>query len=571
MPRFDPIYTNFSSGEFSPLLIGRVDIEKYGSGCEVMENYMVKPHGPAIRRGGTRFIAEGKQWFRLIPFDTGAQTGLYHLEFGENYIRFYTQGGRLENPPGTPYEIVTTYTEEELYDIWYFGDANSLYLFHVNHAPAILVRSDTYDWVLSDILFTAQPVDWVVGNFPSTGIFHEQRLWLAGTPGEPGAIWGSKVGDFYNLTIGTNPDDAFKYTVYANRSNLIEWFDSGDILMVGSRHTTYKVVSTQFDETITPTNVRVVPQAPHGAASLQPAKIGNKIVYVQKGLLKVRGLAFNLESDSYRAQDLTFLSEHITQPSIIETEYQNEPDSIAMYVRKDGQLIGMSYEPEFELMGWFRIVTDGVIRTISVTDGYSDERYDDVYLGVERVIDGQTKYYIEKLEPPLKPEEDIEDAFYVDSGLSYSGVPISIVAGLDHLEGKTVSVLTDGSVHPDRVVSGGSITLQYEASKIHVGLPSEARLKTMRIEGGNPIGTSQGKTKRLNRVVVRVHRTVGLVVNGERYFMGPPDMNKAVPLFTGDLEVPLDGGYESEGQIEIVQDQPLPSTITAIMPEGRTQ
>ena len=60
MPRFDPIYTNFSAGEFSPLLSGRVDLEKYASGCEIMENYMPRPHGPAVRRGGLRFIVPTK-------------------------------------------------------------------------------------------------------------------------------------------------------------------------------------------------------------------------------------------------------------------------------------------------------------------------------------------------------------------------------------------------------------------------------------------------------------------------------------------------------------------------------
>jgi hypothetical protein len=43
-------------------------------------------------------------------------------------------------------------------------------------------------------------------------------------------------------------------------------------------------------------------------------------------------------------------------------------------------------------------------------------------------------------------------------------------------------------------------------------------------------------------------------------------MNQAPPIFTGDQEVPWPAGYETEGQIMIVQDQPLPMTVVAIMP-----
>lgn len=575
MPRFDPIYTNFSAGEFSPLLTGRVDLEKYQSGCEILENFQPRPHGPAVRRGGFRFIAEAKfsdQACRMIPFDTGAASGLYHLEFGDNYIRFYTEGGRLENPPGTPYEIATTYDEEELLELNYLQDANTLYIFHASHAPAKLVRNDTFDWVLSDITWTAQPSEWGAGNYPGTGAFYEQRMLIGGVLSDPGTIWGSKIGDFFNLTIGTLDDDAFQYVINTDKISLVQWFSSGEVLAVGTSGAEYKMMSTTFNETITPTNVKIVRQTNYGAANVLPIRIGSRVLFVQKGQLKVRNFAYSIESDAYSSKDLTLLSEHITYPRILQADYQNEPDSIGWYIREDGQLAGVSYEPEFDITGWFRVVTDGQIESISVTDGFIDNRYDDVYVSVKRFIDGATVRYIEKLERPLIREEEVIEAFYVDSGLSYDeGVPTDTFTGLEHLEGEIVQVLADGAVHPDVVVTGGEIVLQYEASRVHAGLAYNSTLKTMRVEGGNPIGTSQGRIKRINRCYARLYRTVGILVNDERYFMGPPIMNEPVPLFTGDVEVPVDDGYDEAGQIEIIQNQPLPMTIIAIMPEVRTQ
>jgi hypothetical protein len=68
----------------------------------------------------------------------------------------------------------------------------------------------------------------------------------------------------------------------------------------------------------------------------------------------------------------------------------------------------------------------------------------------------------------------------------------SLFSGLGHLEGRTVKVLADGALHPERVVTGGAITLDHAASKVLVGLGYTSRLKTLRLEGG-AMGTAQGK------------------------------------------------------------------------------
>ena len=574
MSRFDYIYTNFSAGEFSPLLAGRIDLEKYKSGCEILENYIPRPHGPSVRRGGTRFIHATKdstKKSRLIPFDTGAGSGLFHLEFGDLYIRFYTEDGILEEVSPTPYEIVTAYTEAELFDITYLQDANTLYLFHQDHPIASLIRNDTYDWSLTDVVFTAPPAEWTAGNYPTCGTFFEQRLIVGGCPGDPSTLWGSKIGEYFNFTIGTNDDDAFTYTIYTDRINLIKWLSAGEILAIGTTGGEYKMTSTSFNETITPANVKIVRQTNYGTSNLTPIRIGNKVIFVQKGKLKVRNFGYKLDSDSYTSEDLTILSEHITKPSLIEAEYSNEPDSLAWYIRDDGELIGFAYEPEINIAAWFRLVTNGFVESISVTDGWSDTRFDDVMLIVNRYIDGQEVRYVEKLERPLAEDEDLEDAFYVDCGATYNGAPANVFSDLGYLEGEWVSVLGDGGVLPDVQVIEGQVTLPTTVSKLQVGLPYLSTLKTMRPEGGNPIGTSQGKTKRVSKVTVRINRTVGLLVNGERYFMGPPTMNQPVPLESGDVDVAIDDGYETNGQIVIQQNQPLPSTIVCIMPSVRTE
>ncbi len=56
------LQTNFTGGEFSPLLEGRVDIKKYFNALYKMENFVIHPQGPASFRSGFKFIAKTKRF-----------------------------------------------------------------------------------------------------------------------------------------------------------------------------------------------------------------------------------------------------------------------------------------------------------------------------------------------------------------------------------------------------------------------------------------------------------------------------------------------------------------------------
>ena len=171
-------------------------------------------------------------------------------------------------------------------------------------------------------------------------------------------------------------------------------------------------------------------------------------------------------------------------------------------------------------------------------------------------------------------ETSAEDFHFVDSGLSYDGTATTSITGLEHLEGQTVQILADGATHSTKIVSGGAITLDRSSKKVKVGLGYNSILQTMRIEGGAAEGTSQGKTKRISKVVLRLFETVGVKVG--------PSLTKleTIPfrttssllsspvdtLLAGDKEIEFDGDFESDGFIVIKQDQPLPCSILAIYP-----
>ncbi|CAB3644004.1 hypothetical protein [Trinickia soli] len=154
---------------------------------------------------------------------------------------------------------------------------------------------------------------------------------------------------------------------------------------------------------------------------------------------------------------------------------------------------------------------------------------------------------------------------------------VTTIGGLSHLEGQTVDLLVNGATHPSRVVSGGQITLQNPGSKVHVGLACPGRLQTMRLNAGGADGTSQGKSARINQVVVRVLETLGLQFGSsfasmdEGQFRNALDpMDNAPPLYTGDMLFDFPDDYDSNPWVCITQPYPLPSTIVAILPQVTT-
>lgn len=158
---------------------------------------------------------------------------------------------------------------------------------------------------------------------------------------------------------------------------------------------------------------------------------------------------------------------------------------------------------------------------------------------------------------------------YESGGEARKGV--STISGLDHLEAKVVNVLVDGATHPQRTVSGGSITLDDTHGEVHVGLPYIPKLLTLRVEAGSAIGTAQGKIKRINEATVRIYKSLGMKVGNLNKqdvvpFRSAADRMGITPkLFTGDVRVAFPAGYNREGFVLVTQEHPLPLNILSII------
>lgn len=424
-------------------------------------------------------------------------------------------------------------------------------------------------------------------GFPACVAFFEQRLVFANTSSNPQTLYFSVSGDYTNFTAGVADDSALTYTIGSNQVNVIRYLTSSRVLLVGTSGGEFAVRAGSVDAPITPLNTQIKQQAKYGSADIQPLVIGATALFVQREQRKVRELVYSFDVDAYVAPDMTLLADHITESGVKEMAYQQEPSSVAWCVLENGKIAAMTYRREEDVVAWHEHIVGGTYTGGGVTYDYgfvesiaiisSGQRSEEeVYVAVRRTINGSNVTHVERLKP-IEFGNDVTDAFYVDSGLTYDGTPATTISGLDHLEGETVSILADGSAHPDRVVSSGSITLQRSASKVHIGLPYESILQTMRIEAGDTDGTAQAKTKRIYDIDIRVLNSVGAKIGPSEdnldiipFRNSSMDMDGPVPLYTGDKFIEFPGGYDNDGFVVVKQDQPLPLTILSIYPRLQT-
>ena len=221
-----------------------------------------------------------------------------------------------------------------------------------------------------------------------------------------------------------------------------------------------------------------------------------------------------------------------------------------------------------------KILTHAKVETVACIDGDGDE--DQVWVIIERYINGATKRYVEYF-TPFEFNQDLTAFHYLDSGLTYTGGETSTLTGLNHLEGQVVDIIGEGSVQNSKTVSSNSVSLDTAIEEATVGLLYSSDLQTMRLDEGYT-ETTQTKTKRVYDLSVRFMDTVGASVGPSSDNLTSIDfrdsgasMDLPVPLFTGDKAIEFDAGHGTEGLIYVKQPQALPMTILGIYPRLETE
>lgn len=514
---------------------------------------------------------------------------------------------------------------------------------------------------------------------PNVLAFVQQRLVMANfgnvnssttaAPLEPEAIRMSRTGKYNNFTVSlpSQDDDAVSFNLASKRvaevraifeigTPVVFTADGEWVLLGGS------------DGVITPTTINAKQQSNNGASErCDPVQVDDTVIYVQARGSVVRDFKYSMEGDGYSGRDLSVYADHLFKDhNIVRLDYAQNPHSIVWALRDDGVLLGLSYLREHSIWGWHRHVTDGEIKDIAVIP---EGQEDVLYMVVKRTISGGDVYYIERLEP--REDVIIEDAFYVDCGLSYDGrntnashtmrinsqpsmtvddvvtvqsntgyfvsgdvgnavvfyqydtdgttvlesvtvtftnyvsttqmqgVPnknittgtnwmvdayganwakaVDEFTNLGHLEGKSVSILSDGNVISDGIedplytVASAIVTIPRPGVRVHIGLPYTADFETMDLESQDN-KSLRAKPKLLTHVAALVQNTSSLKAGTSFDNLRPykirenEAMSQPTQLKTGFIDVSVDSGWDEETRVVLRQSDPLPCTITAVIP-----
>lgn len=420
----------------------------------------------------------------------------------------------------------------------------------------VLVKADLTSAVAAGPgAWTLQGSAWGGSNgYPSAVGIYQQRLVAGGNTKYPNGLWGSRTGLYLDFTQGTEDSDGYFYAL-DGESNGIDHVVSVRALIALTPGTEWTLVGG-VEKPLTPTNVQARDQTVYGCSRVRPVRIGSELLFVQGAGRKVRAMGYNAASDAYAAPDITTLAEHITESGIRDMAYQQEPNSTLWAVRQDGAMAALTINREEGVTAWTPQTTDGAYESISCVPTATGN---EVMVIVRRTINGQVRRYLERL----------NEAYLVHSGIiGHSEAGAATWGNLDHLEGKQVTVLADGSPQGLFTVTGGQVTLARNARDVQIGLQVTPRVRLLRPEVGTPTGTAQSSNMRAHRYSILFLKTVGAQMNGKfvtfRQF-GSHLLDQPPEPYSGWKQIGEYGWDVGEMPAEITQPDPLPFHILAVV------
>lgn len=404
-------------------------------------------------------------------------------------------------------------------------------------------------------------------KYPSAVSYFDQRRVFAATDAEPQRTWLSKEGTESNMdsAIPTLDTDAISFRIAARDANRIRHVVPMNDMILLTSSAAWRITSINTDA-LTPTSISARVQASSGANKTSPVTINNSMLYVAARGGHMRELGFNRDAGGYTTGDISLRAPHLFDNlDVTSMAFCSAPYPVVWSVSTSGKLIGLTYVPEQQIGAFHQHDSaNGVFESCTAV---AEGKEDVLYVVVRRVINGQSVRYIERMASRAFVAQ--EDAYFVDCGATYRGADTSTVSGLTWLEGQTVSILADGSVRPQQIVTDGTVTLDDPASVIHVGLPITADIETLPLSM-EISGYGHGRPKNIAAAFVQVYRSSGI-------FAGPTldelteakqrtfeAYGQAPELKSEDIEIVIQSAWTDAGRIFVRQVDPLPLTVLSI-------
>lgn len=303
-------------------------------------------------------------------------------------------------------------------------------------------------------------------GYPATVVFFQNRLVFAGTYAFPLRVDLSMLSKYETfspkvpLTGVIGDDNAIALDLQSNDVQDIRWVSpDSKVLLLGTGTGEWAMSASTPGDIVSPSDCNVHQEGADGSALVAPLRIGNATVYLQRAGRKLKDLRFYFDQDGFRGEDLTYIADHATESGIRQIAFMREPDPIVWCVREDGQLAGMTYSRSLDSLrvAWHRHILGGVstdggapakVRSCAVIPA-SGGGYE-LWLQVQRYVNDQVVYHIERMTPVFEQDSQQHNAFFVDAGLRRTDIfDVFTVVGLSPVSVYTAQA--HGFANGDRV------------------------------------------------------------------------------------------------------------------------
>lgn len=627
MPITRELKTNFTAGEVAPDLLGRGDLRAYDNGAAALRNVLIAPTGGVSRRPGLRHIDAAPGTGRLIPFAFNTEQ-TYLLMLVDGAIRVYVDGV-LETTVAAPW------TEAQVSQVAWTQSADTLLLTHPDVAPKKLARLGIANWALEEWAFftdedgvlqqphfkfagdavtltpsattgsitltassnvftqehegvrlrisgkevvvtdfdsptvisadvveelpdTQATIDWsepafsAARGWPTTTAFHQDRLVIGGSRDLPNRMFFSKSGDLFNFDLGTGLDDeSIAFSLLSDQVNAIRGVFSGRHLQVFTSGSEWYVSG----DPLTPTSIQVTRQTQIGSMTdryVPPLSVDGATLFAARSGRELREFIFTDIEQAYQSTDLALLSRHIIVDPVDQT--YDSLERILYMVRADGKVAALTVYRAENVSAWTLLETDGAVRAVADTGSA-------FYALTER----NGAFALEELDATLNTDAALTGEVTT---------PADVWSGLDHLEGREVTIVADGVMQPPQTVRSGTITLEEEVNSVEIGLAYTHIIEPLPPAQSNPAGA--GLRIRPTRVTFRVKDTPALCADTGRGLKDVPlrrigsahSLLDAVPApVSGDVEVGAFGWHHRGPHAlwRVEQATPLPCTLLSVV------
>jgi len=417
-------------------------------------------------------------------------------------------------------------------------------------------------------------------GYPKMGVFSDGRLWIGGTKSKRQSLFASRSGNFFDFLVNAGEDDESIFITIDSRglTNIVDINPDRGLQVFCSG-------SEFLVEGNTPSTVNVVQQTRHGSFDLQVQSIDGATLFMDKNGNTLRQYLFNFNEDAYTSNDISVLSSQLIQQpadmAILPGTTTDDANWVFL-VNQDGTGVVLNTMRSQDINGFTRwtpfqdpttATEKNLIKSCAAVG-------DELYMIVYREVSGSTDYY------------DIERWSFdhlLESGLkttvTATGSDVVVEVG-NRLLGYSVSVLADGDVLPNRVVSNisGTVGVTITAAELdgfttrdlEIGLGFPVKVKTMPLNTnpGTRGGQNTMKRKKITNINLRVYESAGIYIDGNavpiRQFGDAQDTPLNTPFVprTGIIEDENGGnGWLTEVVPEITVPDGTPFHLQAIQYE----